>query len=516
MVIKSEHAFIVTGDKNEFDPEKWASSSPNGLPKRDPETHVNVLIVGAGFAGLMLALECWRKGHTVVGILERNNGPNYAGDLIVVQPSAIAVMRHWPDMARQLKEDKVDVPSYYVRHNGEVIYGPSVPTFNDPEHMAERPADFPFMGPVQIRKKFYKMLLGQVAKLGLKIDYGHRVERYFEDEEAGLGGVVVEDGSVRVAHIVVAADAFKSASELLIHGERMPTRSSGMSVYRCAYPRSLSLGNETICKRWADDVSTKDYWLGPGMHLGVFITPELVAFGLTPRDEFLLEGGTKPIESWDQDVDPEEIVQVLKRVPGWDPAIEALAKIAPKGSVNHWPLMWRNLHPDWTSKAGRVVQLGDCAHSSVPASVSGGTLALEDAITLASCLQLSSYAGGPGGAPLGARIYNLLRYQRVSCTQKMAFVNSQVMNAATTDWETIKKDPKRVRIRFPKWVFRHDPEAYVYEKYGQAFAHLVNGSEFKNTNFPPGHNFVPWTIEEVYRDISEGKRVEDLLDGDWS
>lgn len=71
--------FYTVGDKDEFDPEKWKSSTPNELPKRDPETHVKVLIVGAGFAGLMTALECWRKGHNVVGILERNHGPNYSG-----------------------------------------------------------------------------------------------------------------------------------------------------------------------------------------------------------------------------------------------------------------------------------------------------------------------------------------------------------------------------------------------------------------------------------------------------
>ena len=77
----SQHDFIVVGDKHEFDPEKWASSR-SSLPKRHPETNINVLIVGAGYAGLMTALECWRKGHNVVGILERNSGPNYSGLLI--------------------------------------------------------------------------------------------------------------------------------------------------------------------------------------------------------------------------------------------------------------------------------------------------------------------------------------------------------------------------------------------------------------------------------------------------
>ncbi|KUI64703.1 6-hydroxynicotinate 3-monooxygenase [Cytospora mali] len=513
----TQHRFIVEGDKDEFSPERWTSSSHNELPKRDPETHVNVLIVGAGLGGLMTALECWRKGHNVVGILERSQGPNYHGDLIIIQPSALSILRHWPDMRHELEEDKVDVPTNYVRHNGEHIYGPSDPSYNEPEFLAEREGQ-PFVGPVQIRKRFYRMLLRQVARVGLKVDYGQRVDKYFEDEAAGLGGVVTEDGTVRVAHLVVAADAFRSRSELLIAGGHMPTRSSGMSVYRCAYPAELVASDPAFRSRWGPDASAKEYWLGPGMHIGIFVSPGLVAFGLTPRDQYLLPGGAEPTESWDADVDPEDVVRVLNRVPGWDPAVEALVRAAPRDAVIHWPLLWRNLRRGWTSKAGRVVQLGDCAHSSVPASVSGGTMALEDAVTLAACLQLAAGGGAGGGgacAPLGARVYNLLRYQRVSCAQKMAFVNSQVLGA-TTDWDAVRKDPGQVRLRFPKWVFRHDPEAYVYEKYGQAFASLVTGSEFENTNFPPGHKFVPWTIEEVHKVIAEGKRPADLLDGDWS
>lgn len=98
----------------------------------------------------------------------------------------------------------------------------------------------------------------------------------------------------------------------------------------------------------------------------------------------------------------------------------------------------------------------------------------------------------------------------------MSFVNAQLMNSKTANWDAIKADSKKVRIRFAKWVFRHDPEAYVYEKYGPAFAHIVTGADFTNTNIPPGHKFVPWTIDEIERDIADGKRIEDLLDGDWT
>ena len=422
-----------------------------------------------------------------------------------MQPSAVSIIRHWPDMWRDMEEEQVNAAVSYEMHSGEHIYGPSVPSFNDPEHVADRKG--PFVAPAQIRRKFFRMLLRQVAKLGLKVDYGKCVRDYFEDRAAGLGGVVLENGESRTADIVVAADGLKSRSEILIAGQHTPSKSSGMSIFRTAYPRELAMQNETVRKRWGDISSVWEYWLGPGMYIGVFFSPDTVSWGFTPRDT--TQGAAT--ESWEPDTDPEEVVRGLLRAPDWDPAIPALVRTAPKGAIVHWPLLWRDLRREWTSPGARVVQVGDSAHSFIPTSGNGATQALEDAITLATCLQLG---GGSRNAPLAAKIYNLLRYERVSCAQKMSFVNSQLKTA--TDWDIIRENPAQIRTRFPRWIFSHDPEAYAYRKYGQAFAHLVAGEEFANTNFPPGHRFVPWTIEEVYRDIEGRKRMEDLLDGDWS
>jgi hypothetical protein len=89
----------VAGDKYEYDPGNWiaktsAHNNVNGakgtidgqFPERHPETGINVLIVGAGMGGLMTTLECWRKGHNIVGILERNDGPVYSGIYHLICP----------------------------------------------------------------------------------------------------------------------------------------------------------------------------------------------------------------------------------------------------------------------------------------------------------------------------------------------------------------------------------------------------------------------------------------------
>lgn len=82
-----------------------------------------------------------------------------------------------------------------------------------------------------------------------------------------------------------------------------------------------------------------------------------------------------------------------------------MVKAAPADSLFDWRLMFRNPKPNWISKHGHVVQLGDAAHTFLPSSGNGATQALEDAVCLAACLQLA----GKSQIPLAARVYNKLR-----------------------------------------------------------------------------------------------------------
>jgi hypothetical protein len=50
-------------------------------------------------------------------------------------------------------------------------------------------------------------------------------------------------------------------------------------------------------------------------------------------------------------------------------------------------------------------------------------------------------------------------------------------------------------------------QAYGYEKYGRASAHLVSVAGFQNTNIPPGHQFRPWTIEEAHKSVGTARKL---------
>ena len=67
--------------------------------------------------------------------------------------------------------------------------------------------------------------------------------------------------------------------------------------------------------------------------------------------------------------------------------------------------MWRYPQPRWVSPIGRVVQIGDSAPPFLPTSASGGTMAMEDAFSLAACLQLA----GKNDACLETKLHNHLR-----------------------------------------------------------------------------------------------------------
>jgi len=96
----------------------------------------------------------------------------------------------------------------------------------------------------------------------------------------------------------------------------------------------------------------------------------------------------------------------MDETPGWGDIFKALVKTAPPEAVVDYPLVFRDPQPKWVSPNGRVVTLGDSAHTFIPTSGNGATQAIEDAITIASCLQL---AGGKEHVPIAARVHAKLR-----------------------------------------------------------------------------------------------------------
>ena len=138
-------------------------------------------------------------------------------------------------------------------------------------------------------------------------------------------------------------------------------------------------------------------YIGPGAHVVLHQFRGDFCYLLTTKDEH-----SDATESWSKKTSTHN---ALKAVEGWDPLVAELIKASPRDECLDWKLMWRDPQPQWASRGGRVIQLGDAAHPFLPTSFSGGTMAMEDGYSLAACLSLA----GRENVQLATKVHNKLR-----------------------------------------------------------------------------------------------------------
>ncbi|OAP56449.1 hypothetical protein AYL99_09628 [Fonsecaea erecta] len=454
-------------------------------PSRLPSQDAKILVVGAGVAGLVAALECWRRGFDVE-ILERTDGQILTGDTISLAPSCLGVFNHWPQMAVEHNKYGYDALISYVKHSGEHIFGPMPAPMGQPDTDLSDPTRVRcyFM---HSRPQVYRTFLSEVQRCGIPVRFNTTVTNYSEDEEAGRGEVLTEDGQKIVADIVVAADGVASTSYKIVTGRKTKAKSSGFSMYRAAFPVDRIFADPELQKTFATygDRPRWDFYIGEDTHFTAFTSKDLATFSYTHRDD------GSATDSWTASLSPPDVLKVMEGTPGWSDQIKGFIKAAPGNSIIDWKLLWRDPQPEWTSPGGRVVQIGDAAHSFLPTSGGGATQAIEDAISLAVCLS----TGGKKNLAISTKVQQKLRFERVSCHQLKGFLNREMIHR--TDWERIAKNPSAIEQKHGDWIVMHDPEAYANENYWKAYDHVVRGTEFVNTNVPKGWSNRQWTIEQV-------------------
>ncbi|KAK7940893.1 uncharacterized protein PG986_013280 [Apiospora aurea] len=477
-----------------------------------PPSGIDVLIVGTGLAGLTASIECVRKGHNV-RVLERNATINTAGDMYFMGLSATKFFKHWPEMSAEF--DEISLHNAWIetfKHSGEQMIAPLL--VSDRLRDAGLDPDTP-PGTFQMRPLVYKMFVNQVQRLGVEVQFGKRVVDYFEDAEKGRAGVVTDQGERYEADIVIAADGVGSKSQKLVGGQ-VRAMSSGRAMWRAAFPREHILQHPEVSEFFKMAGPNKDQpiirtWLGPGTYAMTLSRADTMIWimnhDVTGSEE----------ENWNHTVEADEVLTNMDKGVGptpWAPIFKELIKLTPKETIINFELFWRNPQPSWASPGGRVVEIGDAAHSFLPASGNGATQAIEDAISIASCLQL---CGGRDNIAEAVRAHVRFRFIRNSCAQKLGFSNAELLQ--DTDWSKVKLDPRKAQPKLPSWVWGHDPEIYAHENYAKCVASIRAGVPFDKDdsfppNYPPGYKYEPWSIEAIMDDVRAGRPVQ-LGSGNW-
>ena len=114
-------------------------------------------------------------------------------------------------------------------------------------------------------------------------------------------------------------------------------------------------------------------------------------------------------ESWNNTIEADEVLEAMNNTPEgvskWSPIFQRLVKCTPPKTIINFELWWRDPQLQWASPSSRVVQIGDSAHSFLPSSGNGATQAFEDAVSLASCLQI----GGKKNIEEAVNVHKTLR-----------------------------------------------------------------------------------------------------------
>lgn len=171
----------------------------------------------------------------------------------------------------------------------------------------------------------------------------------------------------------------------------------------------------------------------------------------------------------------EDALALLKDWPAY-PRIAAVLRHTPDEKLADYKIIARDPLLTWTSTGGRVLIIGDAAHATNPIAGQGGGQSVEDAATLAVCLEL----GGKARVTTALKTVEKLRYQRTSLIQEGG--NAIYSQMRDPDWAAIEKDPSIMKFPRPDWIFGYDVHRDVYAEFSTAMRAVEEGTPYTPQN----------------------------------
>jgi salicylate hydroxylase len=209
------------------------------------------------------------------------------------------------------------------------------------------------------------------------------------------------DGSRAQADIVIGADGVHSVVRGFVTTPS-PPQYSGLCAFR-------SLVSADVAPEFARR-PVHTLWLGPDHHLVHYP----VSAGRQINIVAFAPAGNYRRESWSAEASAEEF---LCEFEGWDPRLIELVRLAER--PGRWALLDRPPLDRWCR--GRVVLLGDAAHPMYPFFAQGAVQAIEDAASLAMCIE--AHAGDPEKA---LEAYQTIRTPRAARIQQMSHARKDI------------------------------------------------------------------------------------------
>lgn len=310
-----------------------------------------VAIVGSGVAGTAAAI-LLAEGGVEVDVFEVKPELSTLGSGITLQGNALRVF----DRLGVWKQ--VKGAGYSFDQTGLRAPGPDAPVIAQIPDARTGGPEYPAVAGMY-RPDLARILADRATELGARIHYGTTVAGFTQDAD-GVD-VTLSDGSTGRYDLLIGADGLHSDIRKQLGIEVEPER-TGMGIWRAFVPRPK------------DVTQTDLYYGGPVYIAGYTPTSEAMMYA------FLVE------PAQDRHLSSEEGVEVMKELSRayGGPWNEIRDSLDDASRVNY---TWFTQHvvPDAWNR-GRVVIVGEAAHSCPPTIAQGAAQAAEDSLVLSELL----------------------------------------------------------------------------------------------------------------------------------
>jgi 2-polyprenyl-6-methoxyphenol hydroxylase-like FAD-dependent oxidoreductase len=312
----------------------------------------SALVVGSGLAGAATAIHLAEAG-VAVDLVEIKPELGALGSGITLQGNALRELRSlgvW---------EQVEAAGYAFDTTG--IRAPD-PAGSVVAEIADAKTGGPDLPAVMgmPRPELARILTERAVEVGVKVRLGTTFTELSQDDD-GVD-VTFSDLSTGRYDVVVGADGIRSWTRRAL-GINLETKSVGMGIWRAFGPRPASVTRTDL------------YYGGPSYIAGYCPTGEDSLYAYIVEDAQDRSALT-----------PDEQLATMKQLSQayhgpWDEIRETLTD---PSRVNYTWFETHVLDEPWNR--GRVVLIGDAAHTCPPTIAQGGAMALEDAVVLAELL----------------------------------------------------------------------------------------------------------------------------------
>jgi 2-polyprenyl-6-methoxyphenol hydroxylase-like FAD-dependent oxidoreductase len=309
----------------------------------------NILIIGGGIGGLSLAIGLGRAGiHTDLVEIKKSWAVDGVG---IIQPgNAIRAYKALGVADRCLEEGFVYKRQRYFDADGNLLGERTMPAVEGLDMVGNCGIPRPLLQDI---------LVSEATALGAHIRLGTTVGDV-QDRHSHVD-VSFSDGSSKKYDLVVAADGTYSAIRVMLFGDAYKPRFSGQGCWRFTTEKPADM-----------DYSATFY--GPNKA------------GLIPLTRTSMYMFLTTTEPGNPRMPPDLLHELMRdRLHGHSGfAAEIRDRIRRPEDVVYKPLETVLVPPPWYR--GRVLLIGDAAHSTTPHHAQGAAMAVEDAVVLSELL----------------------------------------------------------------------------------------------------------------------------------